>query len=666
MASRKVANPRLIFLDELSLSAVWRLIWNRDLAEITVLEAIKPSRRFLVRALRAKGIDIVEASFFTGCLRTPEGESVRRVANRESGEIALIAAKRIVDGDPLLNEVNDRYGRNTIVLFLAKQLQWHIFYWALRSRVAQALSAEGRPLIWLKKSVRFDEKVLAEHLTGADYVFYRVIGIHWVHLAVKWMLEVAREIMRSVIFCPQRHSVKPLAEDKPGVLALQEDQIRYSLDLRGQPHWLDRENPNKFFNTYIVKIQHPRLCASEDESLLSRLDIKVVPAMRLRLAAQVCKGNVILARVRCDRRKALWAVVRPNEFSRRAALLKVAFLLGQAEEMGALAMSLNIRVFLNSEPQFSLADAMQLVAPLLNVKTVVYQYSNMAFCSPLMMSTADKFLLFSDMYRAIYVRDGIAPQEFLSIGYPFSCVASSVRERARHRRAVLNSKGASFIVCYFDESVQHDRWGLVSKHDHLGELHALAEKVLFDPTFGAVVKSQFIFNSPSKLYPGDELIRTAKATGRFLELQEGYHRNDIYPMEAALVSDLCIGHKFGATAPLEAALSGVRAVLLDTYGSASLWDAIYALSDIEYETMESLMAEIERYRRGEEDHQTLGDWSKILHYFDPYRDGCAKVRLRGIVEQACELKAEPTQTTLPQADATIYQLLSQEANHAGP
>jgi hypothetical protein len=653
MATRPEVNRPSIFLDELSLSAAWRLIWNRDLAEVTVLEAMKPSRRFLVRALRAKRINVVQAEFFTGYLRTSDGEAVRRVANRESGEVALIAAKRIVDGAPALSDINDRYGRNTIVLFLAKQLQGNIFYWTLRSRVAQALSTEGRPLIWLKKPMRFDEKVLTEHLTGADYVFYRAISSFWVRLAVKWMLDVVREIMQATIFL-QRPSVRPLAEDKPGVLALQEDQIRYRPDLRGQPHWLDRENPNKLFNTYIIKILPPRLCVPEEERLLSQLDVKVIPTAVFRLVTKRWKDNVVLAGVRSDRRNAIRAIFRVTGYARKEAFFKVASLLKQAEAMGSLAMSLNIRVFLNSEPQFPLADAMQLVAPLLNVKTLVYQYSNLSFGLPIMMSTADKFLLFSDMYRATYVSDGISPKEFVSIGYPFGCVSSLVRERARHRRAELTSKGARFVVCYFDESVQHDRWGLVSKQDHLGELHVLAEKVLFDPTFGVVVKSQFIFNSPSKLYPGDELVRMAKATGRVLELQEGSHRNDIYPVEAALVSDLCIGHKFGATAPLEAALSGVRAVVLNTYGSASLWNAIYALSDIEYETMESLMAEIERYRCGEADHQMLGDWSPILHYFDPYRDGCAQARLRNIVEQACEHKAEPTQTTLPRADLMNY------------
>lgn len=336
-----------------------------------------------------------------------------------------------------------------------------------------------------------------------------------------------------------------------------------------------------------------------------------------------------------------------RDFAGKFALLKVASLLGQAEQMGALALSLNVKIFLNGEPYYSLADAMQLVAPQLNVTTIVYQYSNMAFPSPMMMTTADRCLISSDMFKALYVSEQIAPKEFLSIGYPYDGVALQVREKARQHRASLNSAGVGFVVCYFDESVQHDRWGLVSKADHLGELHVLANMVLADPTFGVVVKSQFIANSPSKLYLDDELIQAVKATGRFLELQEGTHRNDIYPSEAALVSDLCIGHKFGATAALEAALAGVRTVLLDSYGSASFWDGVYAQADVEYESMEALMTMIASYRNGEEACQMLGDWSPILHHFDPHRDGRWVSRLQGVIEailksQGCAAANDPT------------------------
>jgi hypothetical protein len=240
------------------------------------------------------------------------------------------------------------------------------------------------------------------------------------------------------------------------------------------------------------------------------------------------------------------------------------------------------------------------------------------------------------MYKALYQTEDIAPREFIPTGYLYDGVASLVREKAQKHREGLMRSGATFIACYFDESVQNDRWGLVSREDHLGELHTLAKAVLSDPTFGIIMKSQFSRNTPSRLYSTDEIILAAKATGRYLELVEGQHRNDIYPTEAALVADLCISHKFGATAALETAIAGVRTVLLDPYGIKTLWDDLYAQADIEYESIDTLMVAIHRYRAGHADKKALGDWSPILSHFDPYRDGQSTCRLRTVIENAVQ------------------------------
>jgi len=282
------------------------------------------------------------------------------------------------------------------------------------------------------------------------------------------------------------------------------------------------------------------------------------------------------------------------------------------------------------ESYYSFSDAMQLVASDLGITTVAYQYSNMGFTSMAMLTTADKLLIFSKMYEENYKVNGISPKEFVSVGYLYNDIPNIVRKKAIAHRDILSRAGAKFIVCYLDESVQHDRWGLVSKNDHLHEIHSLARIILTDPTFGVVIKSQFMWNTPSNLYPNDAIISAAKASGRYLELADGIHRNDIYPAEAALVADLCIGHKFGATAALEAAIAGVRTVLLDCYGTKTNWDDLYAQEDIEYQTMEQILKKIELYRRGNV-AQTLGDWSSILHHFDPYQDGSAVKRLGNTV-----------------------------------
>ena len=363
-------------------------------------------------------------------------------------------------------------------------------------------------------------------------------------------------------------------------------------------------------------------------------DVHILPSSVFWSARSAMRKNKLLKIVRRDMRNTYWAAFKVRGYMSKHALLRVAFLFRQAEMMGALALWTNTRTFLVSETFYQLSDAMLLVAPKLGITTIAYQYSNMANVTPFMMSTVDKCLVFSEMYKKLYQYDGNTLQEYLVTGYLYDGVSSLVHEKSKRHREGMRQSGAEFIVCYFNESVQHDRWGLVSKQDHLGELHALANAVLTDHTFGAVVKSQFMSNTPSQLYPDDELIQNAKKTGRYIELKEGKHRNNIYPTEAALVADLCIGHKFGATAALEAAIAGVRVVLLDAYGTKTLWDPIYAQADIEYQNIEASMEAITYYRTGDTEYQSLGDWTSILHHFDPYRDGKAIERLHKIVENS--------------------------------
>lgn len=622
-----------VYLDELTLSATYRLLRIRDLTNVTVLEAIKPGQKLWRWLLRKKGVDVVEATFFAGHLKTDEGEAIYLSARRLSGQIALVAAREAVQAEIYLQRLNNAYKRNTIRLFIAKQLHMHIEYWTTRALVAQVLCETGRAIIWLKKPTLFNEGLLSEALPGVDLRFYPTIGVAPLKLVMLWLLDVARDIKLIFVFGYRSRYSVPAKTQKPSVLVLQEDNLRAERSLRGQPHWVDISNPLETFDTFLVEFRGSKFSIAEDASQLSKAGVNILPTSTFRRALQAMRNDKTVVQVRQDRRTALQAVFRMHGFANKFFLLRVAALLRQAELMGALALWLNAKVFLIRETYYSFADAMQLVATDLNVTTIAYQYSNLGAVSPIMMSTADKFLIFSDMYKTVYQADGIAPQEFLPSGYLYDGVASLVREKAQKHREKLIRAGARFIVCYFDESVQHDRWGLVSTGDHLGELHALANAVLSDPEFGVVVKSQFIHNSPSQLYPKDEVIQAAKATGRYLELMEGVHRNDIYPTEAALVADLCVGHKFGATAALEAAIAGVRTVLLDTYGTKTSWDAIYTKADIEYKTMESLMDAITAYRAGSAAQQTLGDWTSILYHFDPYRNGKAVDRLRKVVEQ---------------------------------
>lgn len=615
------------YVDKLTSTSV-RSLLAAGILRVIVLERLNNSQRKYSAKLKKHGVEVEEAVFFAGHLRRPEGESVYLASRRLSGVVALEAARLIIEAQPLLKRLNARYQRETLRLFLAKKLVPDIEAVIIRAQVAQALCHTAQAKVWLAEPSCFSSGLLAKYLPEVQLYFYPVASSRIVLLLKKIAWDHLRHIKR---LWGGGHPITRSQNSGPSVLMIQEDNIRSDRSLRGQPHWLNVDDSPPAFHTYVANLVSFLLVA-EDAGKLSTAALALVHAPTVRAAWKQRKRLPPLRRLGQDGRAILRAAVTQRGFAETVALLHASQLFMEAERMGALAAYLNARVFLTHQLS---ADPIQLVADDLNIKTIAFQYSNLGSLSPLMMTTSDCYVIFSEMYKPLFHYDGIGPKEWVIGGYIYDNVANVVRGRAEAHRTALRNKGAEFVVCYFDESVQHDRWGLISKDDHLAEIHTLAKAVVEDKSLGLVVKSQFMKNSPSQLYPDDNLIQKAKATGRYLELLEGKHRNDIYPVEAALVGDLCISHKFGATAALESAVAGVRTVLLDQYGSNSQWDSIYAQADIECETMEQLLEKLVRYRSGSEIDQFFGDWTNILHNFDPYRDGKATDRLRQEISLGC-------------------------------
>lgn len=616
------------YVDKLTAASV-RSLLAADILHVIVLEKLNNSQRKYVADLKKHGVEVDEAVFFAGHLKTPDGESVFLASRRLSGELAFEAAHLIIEAQPLLKQLNARYQRKTLLLSLAKKMAPEIETAILRAQVAQALCHTAQAKVWLAEPLYFSSEILIRNLPEVRLHFYPAVQSRIVLLFKEIVWDYLRHINR--LWCGGGRLIARPQNPVPSVLMVQEENIRSNRSLRGQPHWLNGDASPFAFHSYIANLVSFLLVA-EDATELSRSALALVHAPSVRAAWKQRKTSLPLLRLAHDGRMIRRGAVTQRGFAETAALLHAAQLFIEAERMGALAVYLNARVFLTHQLS---ADPIQLVAEDLNIKTIAFQYSNVGVRSPLMMTTSDCYVIFSERYKPVFYYDGIGPKEWKVGGYIYDGVADLVRGRAKVHRNALRNKGVEFVVCYFDESVQHNRWGLVSTDDHLAELHALAKAVVADKSLGVVVKSQFMKNSPSQLYPHDELIKSAKATGRYLELLEGKHRNDIYPAEAALVADLCISHKFGATAALESAMAGVRTVLLDKYGCNSQWNTVYAQADVECETMEHLLERLVRYRSGSETDQAFGDWTNILHYFDPYRDGKATDRLRQEISLSC-------------------------------
>ena len=627
VSSAKIFDGHEIFLDELNAPAFVQLIWFSRPKKIIVLDKIKIRQRIFAWILSMRGLLITEADFFAGDLKL-NNEAVALMSHKYVADISLKASKMIISSSSRLTKINALYGRNTIQLHVAKNLQNIVNYWVLRILIVRTYSSDAQLLI--KKPNMFSSQLLELVSPEISICLYQKDWFRQFGLVKLCFLEFARTIkLQYGNSSAETKKTNSSPASRPSVLMLQEDTVRFDKSLRGQPHWIDNQsNP---FDTNIIEMDS-NLFSTRDIELLEKSSVYVISKSLFKTARRITKGNQVFKVLRLNRYKALLGFLTSYHYVDRYFLLKIMTLLKQAELMGALALLKNTKVFLYRETYYPLVDAMVLVAPKLNIKTIAYQYSNLGCISPVMMSTSDKFLIFSDIYNSVYKTDDIIPGEFIVVGYLYDYVAKLVLSKAKNHRKILSDLGATFIICYFNESVQgKDRWGLISENNHLEELHVLAKAVLDDATFAVITKSQFMRTSHSNLYSTDKLLKKATETGRFIELGEGFRRNDIFPAEAALASDLCISHKFGATAALEAVVSGVKTVLLDSYGTKTVFDSIYRQADIEYASVELIMAAVTKYREGDLSSQQLGDWSKIIHYFDPHVDGNASARLRNEV-----------------------------------
>ena len=605
-----------------------------------------------------------EANFFAGRLLTPEGSIAQVAAARASGDLSFPAAERIVCRLPILRRLNESWGRNTILLHLARNVSfsatnWNTFYqYILRIQVARALAHAqgGTPHMSLRCPASFEPDVLREAVPDLRLSFYGrtralVIG--------KYLM--GRRLLKYFLVGPmlswwwrrRAESLPPSVRDGkptvPGLLIIQEADLALDRSYRTQPHWLFSEAGRPRFHTYVFPNSPPQRAPHDSAALATAA---VTPLDTRAVAALSCEAGhqALDRRLRRDAIRAALAALISRSAADTVALASVAGLLAQARSLAAVCRRLNIRAFMTSENYLLPAEAMQLIAAPLDVHTLSYQYSNLAHGGPVMMTTADSMLSFSPMYHRHWVRDGIRPGRFVDVGYAYDCSFPLVGERARTCRRRLTEAGARFVLCYFDETVEHHKYGLIDAEAQRGDILALLTLLRDDPSVAVVVKTQYLRNSPSRVAGLAADIAAATRTGRYLELLHGVHRNTVLPAEAALVADITIGHAVGGTASLEAALAGVRSIMLNPYGKLDGNSPLYAQADIVYPSMGAALEAIREYRAGVPSRRGLGDWSPILRHFDPYRDGRAGYRIREILEQAV-LRDDPVRPVPDGRDA---------------
>ena len=642
----------VIYCDRLSFRAVVRILGLRIVGSgtewvVSLLDepAWGGGQRVLRRVLRLAGIPVREAGFHAGSMCSSAGERLPWVASRIAQDLAFAQARDTASGVSVLGSINARWGRRTVELHLAKRLWVPISGLVLRILVASQLSVaeHGRSIILLHRPTvvgskrildRFPE--LAIHLCGPTgnwgewirHLFGRISRVVFARGASDAKEPDRQPGEGDPAPSPSLASVDPNAA---GLLVLQQDDLGADRSYRTQPHWLFADGDRPQFHTYVLGKSYVRR-TPYDAQTLQQLGITVLGTVIPFVFQRLTKGRFELGRVVSDAALcAFGSVFRRGEL--RTAYRTTLGLLLHAWILGRLCRALNIRVFLSGEGFLRETDAMQLIGPPLGITTVSYQYSNLARSSVVMMTTATTLLTFSDAYEVLYSKGEIGPESMVENGYPFDSSFECLHERSATLRSRLAAAGATFVICFFDETVDPGKYGLIHPSQHRAEFEALLQKVAEDPTIGLVVKTQYLRNAPSRLYASHEQLEAVRNSGRYVEIAHGSHRNTVFPAEAALAADIAIGHVIGGTASLEAALSGRRSIMLNPYGYTGVHDQIYDQAEVVFSSVEEALEAVCAYRKGDPSHAALGDWTPILDHFDPFRDGESGHRMRRLLDE---------------------------------
>ncbi len=263
--------------------------------------------------------------------------------------------------------------------------------------------------------------------------------------------------------------------------------------------------------------------------------------------------------------------------------------------------------------------------------SISYQYSisNLSRPTPLLSAGEHVQFVFSPLCEQMW-RDLDPPAaHFVHTGFVYDGAFQALRDSGSPTRlkSQLHRAGARFILCFFDEN-SSTRWDMYASHaDAMQDYTFLLQWILADPTLGLLCKVKYSTCIFQRIAPIADLITQVQRTGRCVWLTSDAGVSSIFPAEAAMAADCCVGKLIGSTAAFEAQLVGVPAVLIDTEGFRVHPLRSLGIGRVVFNDWPSLKEAVERYRRDPSSIEGFGMWNSMLNELDSFRDGRGTARI---------------------------------------
>jgi len=609
-----------VFLDKLSISAFLFLICQRKINDVNILDVEQNFHKILTWILSKRNIKVNILEVFIGDYKNSNGESLVFYSQKLATKIAIVEADKIVKESSILSKINIDFERNTVLLIISRIVYKYAYSYLLRYFLSNAIAQKFKiNELLLEESALFNIKSSLEEFNKINVHFYKNKTPAVLSL-IKELIYISIRNLYYYFLAFKDISIdySSAPSDKEAVLSFQEDSIRFDNTIRNQPHWLDRDIPISKYNYIILRSPSTFHLSVQNTKKLKSLGVFVMPFKSLWRLYLVRSNKLRIIKKRSS--SIFYEIFGEHSFTEKFFIIEIMKVLSLSKKIAAFSILNKVKAFLFADSYSSLTTSMLLVAPLLNIKTINYQYSNLGNISLEMLSTANIHVLFSESYKKIYEHPNFSKNSYLYAGYINNHFKVLLEKKFNIHKQKLSALGVKFTISFFNERYDRTKFGLISKDDYYSEITDLLKLIIEREDIALISKTQFISAKPSNLFINDDLINNALMTGRYLELccddeSSNMSRNDVYPAEASLASDISINHKFGATAALEVAINGGRALLLDLYGMKNEFDNVYSKANIVYYSMSSALDAILRYKEGDKEFQDLGDWSKIIHHF---------------------------------------------------
>tara|TARA_B100000035_G_scaffold72540_1_gene59901 strand:- start:29561 stop:31465 length:1905 start_codon:yes stop_codon:yes gene_type:complete len=621
-----------IFVDRLSIFNFLFLLRLKRNFKIFFLDDLTLSNSLLLKIFSLLKVDYEEKIFHLGSLANSDNINLYTYSLKISSDLSFKISKKLCTYK-FIEDLNLHYGNKTIELYIAKKLVHYLNYYSTRILVAEKLSTEKKINVVLSRPEIFDEEDLKKEFKEVNFNFYyspfsntgqyieRKYSFEYFFITI-FFRYFARKIF--ILLSSFFTNKKELLNHKNDISVMSplENEIGSKIKYKSQFFWMNENQEKKYllFSDSIKDI-------GSKKSSAKHLVINEIDNLFFKKNASSSSFNINLAK---HTRRIFVKLLFNKNYISRYLLFEIYKLLSQANSLTYTVKFFGIKNFFFYKAYFPITDAIQIISKELNVSTSGFQYTDMNFASPLMMSSSDNFLIFSDLYKDVFKKNNLGPNKLISNGYPHDYLSHDNSADVKKIKNNFKKKGVNFIISYFNESEQIGKWSHHDKNFNIKLLEFLSKIILENKNIGLILKPQK--NSHSIKKYKNKFITKAFETGRILELTKKsstnyfYNLNLIYPSMAALASDISIGIAFGGTAALEAALTGKKSVLLNLTKDYYPWSEIMSKEKILFNSLDLLKIEIDKISKSDLD-TNLGDWKKIINNFDNFRDSKGHERI---------------------------------------